>query len=67
MVLQIGGSISFAPKGEGKKAEWLSYDTRHMLAELTPKPECSAPALGSTNSAAGCPALFVGFRATVAD
>jgi hypothetical protein len=26
----------------------------------------SAPALGSTNSAAGCPALFVGFTATMA-
>ncbi|MFD9126825.1 3-keto-5-aminohexanoate cleavage protein [Kitasatospora sp. NPDC059571] len=39
MVLQIGGSISFAPEGEGAGAEWLSYDTRHMLAELDPKPD----------------------------
>ncbi|MFD0531730.1 3-keto-5-aminohexanoate cleavage protein [Kitasatospora arboriphila] len=39
MVLQIGGSISFAPEGEGADAEWLSYDTRHMLAELDPKPD----------------------------
>lgn len=39
MVLQVGGSISFAPEGEGKAAEWLDYDTRHMLAELNPKPD----------------------------
>ncbi|WP_431676357.1 3-keto-5-aminohexanoate cleavage protein [Kitasatospora sp. KL5] len=39
MVLQIGGSISFAPEGEGADAEWLSYDTRHMLADLDPKPD----------------------------
>src|SRR6188508_2389743 len=39
MVLQVGGSISFAPEGEGAEAKWLSDDTRHMLAELTPKPE----------------------------
>ena len=47
MIIQVGGSISFAPKGEGKKAEWLSYDTRHMLAELTPKPECVTVAIGT--------------------
>jgi len=39
MVLQVGGSISFAPEGEGEKAKWLSDDTRHMLAELSPKPD----------------------------
>lgn len=39
MVLQIGGSISFAPEDEGADAKWLSYDTRHMLAEITPKPD----------------------------
>lgn len=39
MVLQVGGSISFAPEGEGADAKWLSHDTRHMLAELTPKPD----------------------------
>jgi uncharacterized protein (DUF849 family) len=39
MVLQVGGSISFAPVGEGETAKWLSDDTRHMLAELDPKPE----------------------------
>ena len=37
MVLQVGGSISFAPETEGDKAKWLSDDTRHMLAELKPK------------------------------
>src|SRR5215510_2063230 len=39
MVLQVGGSISFAPETEGDKAKWLSDDTRHMLAELKPKPD----------------------------
>ncbi|MFF2774237.1 3-keto-5-aminohexanoate cleavage protein [Streptomyces sp. NPDC058052] len=39
MVLQIGGSISFAPEGEGGDAKWLAYDTRHLLAELTPAPD----------------------------
>lgn len=39
MVLQIGGSISFAPEDEGSDAKWLSYDTRHMLAEITPRPD----------------------------
>ena len=39
MVLQVGGSISFAPESEGDKAKWLSDDTRHMLAELTPQPD----------------------------
>ncbi|MGW4891308.1 3-keto-5-aminohexanoate cleavage protein [Kitasatospora sp. NPDC004240] len=39
MVLQIGGSISFAPEQEGDEAKWLSYDTRHLLAELDPRPD----------------------------
>jgi len=39
MVLQVGGSISFAPETEGDKAKWLSDDTRHMLADLKPKPD----------------------------
>lgn len=39
MVLQVGGSISFAPESEGEAAKWLSDDTRHMLAELTPVPD----------------------------
>ncbi|WP_321930932.1 BKACE family enzyme [Paraburkholderia guartelaensis] len=39
MVLQVGGSISFAPEGEGEAAKWLNDDTRHMLADLTPAPD----------------------------
>jgi uncharacterized protein (DUF849 family) len=39
MILQVGGSISFAPEGEGADAKWLSDDTRHMLADLTPAPD----------------------------
>jgi len=39
MILQVGGSISFAPENDGAAAKWLSDDTRHALAELTPKPD----------------------------
>ena len=39
MIIQVGGSISFAPESEGAAAKWLSDDTRHMLAELDPKPD----------------------------
>ena len=39
MILQVGGSISFAPETEGSAAKWLSDDTRHMLAELEPTPD----------------------------
>ena len=39
MLIQVGGSISFAPETEGAAAKWLSDDTRHMLAELDPKPD----------------------------
>jgi uncharacterized protein (DUF849 family) len=39
MILQVGGSISFAPEGDGADAKWLSDDTRHMLAELDPRPD----------------------------
>jgi len=39
MIIQVGGSISFAPEGPDGEAKWLSDDTRHMLAELTPKPD----------------------------
>ncbi len=39
MILQVGGSISFAPESGGEQARWLSDDTRHMLAELSPKPD----------------------------
>jgi uncharacterized protein (DUF849 family) len=39
LILQVGGSISFAPEGEGAAAKWLSDDTRHMLADLQPAPD----------------------------
>jgi uncharacterized protein (DUF849 family) len=39
MIIQVGGSISFAPESEGAAAKWLSDDTRHMLAELDPTPD----------------------------
>ncbi|MET8876564.1 3-keto-5-aminohexanoate cleavage protein [Nocardia sp. NPDC004604] len=39
MILQVGGSISFAPEDEGAEAKWLSDDARHMLAELDPRPD----------------------------
>ena len=39
MVIQVGGSISFAPESDGAAAKWLSDDTRHMLADLNPKPD----------------------------
>ncbi|MGA7816834.1 3-keto-5-aminohexanoate cleavage protein [Caballeronia sp.] len=39
MILQVGGSISFAPEDDGEAARWLNDDTRHMLAELDPRPD----------------------------
>ena len=39
MILQVGGSISFAPESEGQAAKWMTDDTRHMLAELDPRPD----------------------------
>jgi len=39
LIIQVGGSISFAPESEGEAAKWLSDDTRHMLAELSPRPD----------------------------
>jgi hypothetical protein len=48
MVLQVGGSISFAPEGDRQKAKWQSYDTRHMLAEISPKPDQVTVAIGTS-------------------
>lgn len=48
MILQVGGSISFSPKTDDAKAKWLSYDTRHMLTELDPKPEFVTVSTGTT-------------------
>ena len=39
MILQVGGSISFSPEGEGTEAKWLTDDARHMLAALDPAPD----------------------------
>jgi uncharacterized protein (DUF849 family) len=47
MITSVGGSISFAPKGDDKKAEWLDLDTRHMLAELDPAPDQVTIAIGT--------------------
>lgn len=48
MILQVGGSISFAPHTEDAKAKWLDYDTRHMLTELNPKPDCVTVTTGTS-------------------
>ena len=48
MIIQVGGSIAFSPKTDGAKAEWLDYDTRHMLAEITPTPETVTVAIGTS-------------------
>ena len=50
MILQVGGSISFAPESEeeGAQAKWLSDDVRHMLAELTPAPDQVTIAVNTT-------------------
>ena len=38
MILQVGGSISFAPE-PGKEAAWPANDARHALALLRPRPD----------------------------
>ena len=48
MIIQVGGSISFAPHTADAKAKWLDYDTRHMLTELNPKPEFVTVTTGTT-------------------
>ena len=48
MIIQVGGSIAFAPIRRTAKAKWLDYDTRHMLTELNPKPESVTVAIGTT-------------------
>lgn len=47
MILQVGGSISFAPTKEGETAKWLSDDTRHGLAMIDPKPDQVTIAINS--------------------
>lgn len=48
MVLQVGGSISFAPENDGQAAKWMTDDTRHMLAELDPRPDQVTVAINTT-------------------
>jgi uncharacterized protein (DUF849 family) len=48
MIIQVGGSISFAPETEGQAALWLSDDTRHMLADLEPSPDQVTVAINTT-------------------
>ena len=48
MIIQVGGSISFAPESDGEAALWLSDDTRHMLAELSPRPDQVTVAINTT-------------------
>jgi uncharacterized protein (DUF849 family) len=48
MIIQVGGSISFAPHTADAKAKWLDYDTRHMLTELDPKPDFVTVTTGTT-------------------
>lgn len=47
LIIQVGGSISFAPEGDGDVAKWLSDDTRHMLADLSPVPDQVTVAVSS--------------------
>ena len=48
MIIQVGGSIAFSPKSDGEQGQVADYDTRHMLAELTPKPETVTVAIGTS-------------------
>ncbi len=48
MILQVGGSISFAPPADGEHAQWQGYDTRHMLADINPKPDQITVAIGTS-------------------
>src|SRR5277367_3587409 len=47
MILQMGGSISFAPE-PGEEAKFQSYDSRHKLAEVNPKPDQVTVTCGSS-------------------
>jgi len=46
MILQVGGSISFAPE-PGTDAKWPGNDARHALALLEPKPDQVTIAINS--------------------
>jgi uncharacterized protein (DUF849 family) len=47
MVLQVGGSITFAPE-PGEEAQWQGYDTRHLLCGIDPKPDQITIVVGTT-------------------
>src|SRR5277367_3940761 len=47
MILQVGGSISFAPE-EGEEAKFASYDSRHKLCEIDPPPDQITVSVGSS-------------------
>ena len=47
MILQLGGSISFAPE-PGEEAKFQSYNSRHKLAEIDPKPDQVTVACGTS-------------------
>ncbi len=47
MILQMGGSISFAPS-PGEDAHAANYDTRHKLCTISPKPDQITVMCGST-------------------
>lgn len=81
LIIQVGGSISFAPESEedGAEAKWLTDEVRHMLAELTPKPEQVTIAVNTTQmnvmdlmteeeygeTSLGNPALYHAYREMV--
>ena len=47
MILQMGGSISFAP-APGEEAHAANYDTRHKLCTIKPAPDQITVMCGST-------------------
>lgn len=47
LIIQVGGSISFAPENEGEAAKWLPDEARHMLADLDPAPDQVTVAVNS--------------------
>jgi len=81
MIIQVGGSISFAPESEedGAQAKWLSDEVRHMLADLTPAPEQVTIAVNTTqmnimdlmeedeytSTTIGTPAMYHAYREMV--
>ena len=81
MIIQVGGSISFAPESEedGAEAKWLSDEVRHMLADLKPAPEQVTIAVNTTQmnvmdlmnedeysqTSLGNPALYHAYREMV--